>query len=100
MDAEVVALGDLDERVGQVAGPRGAADLVGDDADLVALGAEAQHRVDEVAAAGAEDPGGPHDRVSRRGVGDLLLPAQLGQPVDRLRVDRVALEPRLGPCRR
>ena len=43
-----LALGDLDERGREVAGPRRPAALVGDDGDLVALGAEAQHRRDEV----------------------------------------------------
>ena len=56
------ALGDLDERGREVAGVRRAADLVVDDGDLVALGAEPQHRVDEVAAVRAEQPRGADDR--------------------------------------
>ena len=57
------ALGELDQPLGQVHRPRGAAHLVGHDADLVALLAEREHRVDEVAPAGAEEPGRAHDRV-------------------------------------
>ena len=40
----------------QVAGVGGAAHLVGHHRSLVALAAQPQHRVDEVLAAGAEEP--------------------------------------------
>ena len=76
-------------------GPGRAADLVGDDADLVALVAEREHRVDEVAPAGAEQPGGAHDRVLVGGGGDLLLAGQLRATIGADRVHRVGLQPRL-----
>ena len=72
-----LALGDLDERGGEVARPRRPAALVGDDGDLVALGAEPQHRRDEVRAARAEQPRGADDRVLGVRLGDRALAGEL-----------------------
>ena len=73
-----------DERVREVAGERRAADLVVDDAELVALAREPQHGGDEVAAVGAEQPGGADDRVrAGRGGGDRVLAGELGAAVAR-----------------
>ena len=91
MDAGLLrALGELDERAREVPGPGRAADLVGHDGDLVALRAEREHRVDEVPAAGAEQPRGAHDRVGGVGRGDELLAGELRVAVDaeRRRPDR------------
>src|SRR5579884_2168462 len=48
-------------RLGQVTDVRRAAALVVDDRDLVALGAEPEHRPDEVARGPAEEPRAAHD---------------------------------------
>ena len=66
---------------GQVPGVGRAADLVADDQTSPRLGGQPQHRVDEVRAADAEQPGGADDRVvagwpRRR----ALSPASLVRP--------------------
>ena len=58
-----VAPRQLHQRRRQVAGEGRAADLVGDDPQLVALGGEPQDRLRKAAAAGAEQPRGAHDRM-------------------------------------
>ena len=76
------ALGDRDQRGGEVAGVGRAAELVVDHGHLVALGAEPQHRVDEVLAVRAEHPRGADDRVRRRRRGrHRALARELGAPV-------------------
>ena len=52
---------------------------------------EAQHRLDEVAAADAEQPGGADDEVALVGGGDRLLAGELGAAVGRERRRLVAL---------
>ena len=90
-------LGDLDERVGEVAGERRAAELVVDDAQRVALAGEAEHGRDEVPAVAAEQPGGADDRVLvGRGRRDGVLTGELGAPVRALRRRRGGLQVRLG----
>jgi len=62
--AGCAALGKLDQPRRQVAGVGRAADLVGDDRELLAgAGGEPQHRRHEVVPAGAKQPGGANDRV-------------------------------------
>ena len=95
MPVSLRALGELDQRAGEMAGPRRAADLVGHDGDLVALRAEREHRVDEVAAAGAEQPRRAHDRVRGVGRATRALARELRRAVDAERADGVGLEPRL-----
>ena len=56
---------------------------------------EGEHRVDEVLAAGAEQPGGPDDRVVGPDVLDGALAEHLGAPVGGARVRLVGLD--VGP---
>ena len=78
-DAGEALLGDLDERGREVAGEGGAADLVGDDVDLVAVLGELEHGRDEVLAVRAEQPGGADDRVLA-GAATACSPASLERP--------------------
>src|SRR3954447_23400122 len=94
-DAAQALLGDLDERRGEVAGEGGAADLVGDDVDRVAVLGELEHRGDEVLPVRAEDPGGADDRVLPL-LGDGVLARQLGAAVGAPGTRGVALGVRLG----
>ena len=95
-DAGQAALGDVDQRGREVAGVGRAAGLVVDHGDLVALGADAAHRVDEVLAVRAEDPGGANDRAAGPpAVGHRLLAGELGAPVGALRAGRGGLGVRL-----
>ena len=82
---------------GQVAGVGRAAELVVDHGELVARGGELEHRVDEVLAVRAEDPGGADDRV-RRGRGGLHreLARELRAPVGADRAGGRVLGVRLG----
>ena len=72
--------------------------LVGDDADLVAVRRQAQHGLDEIGAERAVDPGRAQDRdiVMRRQHG--LFAGQLGRAIDAGRAGRVGLDvgPRFG----
>ncbi len=81
VDAVLDPLDQPHEPVGEVPGVGGRADLVADDEDLVLVGREAQHRLDEVAAADAEQPGGADDEVALVGGGGRLLAGQLGAAV-------------------
>ena len=56
VDPVLVGLDQLGERRRQVPRVGGRADLVGDHDDLRLLAGQPQHRLDEVAAAGAEEP--------------------------------------------
>ena len=94
VDAGRAALGDLDERGREVAGPRRAAALVGDDADLVARLREGEHGVDEVRAPGAVQPCRAADRVRGAGLRDGSLAGELGAPVGGPRRPRVGLDVR------
>src|SRR5204863_503476 len=71
-DTARAGLGEPHERAGQVPGERWTADLVDDHRDSVALGAQAEHRLDEVRAAGAEQPRGAGDGVVAAGPHDIL----------------------------
>ena len=97
VDAEVLALDQRGQRLGQVAGEGGAADLVVDHAQL---GTEAQHRVHEVASAGAEEPGGAHDEVARVGRRGRALALELRAPVARQRSARDRIRGRARACAR
>ena len=57
VDAVVLAVEQPHEARGEVPGVRRAADLVAHDHDLLAVLGEAEHRLDEVAAVDAEQPG-------------------------------------------
>ena len=94
VDAERQArVDDLARGGSQVADVGGAAELVGDDAHLVALLGEAQHGAHEVGARPAEEPGGAqHPGVAaHQGCG---LAAELRAAVDALRAGAVALDVR------
>ena len=67
--------------VGEVPGVGRRADLVADDEDLAVVGREAQHRLDEVAAADPEEPGGADDEVALVGGRGRLLAGELGAAV-------------------
>ena len=70
---------------------RRASRLVGDDAEFLALRGEAQHRLHEILAEGAVDPGGAQDRVvlglRRHG----LLAQELGRAIDSREAGRIVL---------
>ncbi len=81
--------GDLLRGRREVAGVGRAAALVVDDGDLVALGAEAQHRPDEVVADRPEEPRGAHDPGPLAG---RRLAVELRAAVGAERMGRVGLE--------
>ena len=56
--------------MGQIAGIGRRTDLVGDDAQLIALGGKAEHGFDEVLAAGAVEPTGAQDEVAGQAARD------------------------------
>ena len=76
----------------------GAADLVGDDEHLGLLAAEPQHRLDEVRAAEAEQPGGADDEVARVGDRDRGLARLLRAAVGRDRRGQVGLDVGRAAC--
>ena len=83
------AVDELARRRGQVPDVGRAAPLVVDDRDLVALGAEPQHRADEVVPGRAEEPRAAHDprRLARRGLAVELRPPVGGQRVRAVGLD-------------
>ena len=85
VDAELDPLDQADDAVSEVPSVGRRADLVADDEDLAMVGGEAEHRLDEVGAAGAEQPGGADDEVALVGGAGRLLPGQLAAPVCRER---------------
>ena len=70
----------VDQRRREMAGVGRAAELVVDDRDLVALGAEPEHRVDEVLAVRAEHPRRADDRVIGAPRPTASSPASLERP--------------------
>ena len=92
VDAVLEPLDQADDAVGEVPGVGRRADLVVDDEDLVLVGGEAQHRLDEVAAADPEEPGGADDEVARVGGRGRLLAGELGAAVGGERRRLVALD--------
>ncbi len=89
------ALRQLDQlpgRLGEMADVGGAASLVVDDRDLVALPAEPEHRAHEVAARPPVQPRAAHDPGVRARGG---LAVELRPPVDRPRARLVRLDVRL-----
>ena len=84
----LAAFGDGNQGGGDVGGGGGRTVLVGNDAEAVALAAEAEHGFDEVAAVRAEHPGGAQDDVARTGCGGLFA-CQLAFAVHALRVDGI-----------
>ncbi len=92
VDPELDALDQADEAVGQVPGVGRRADLIADDEDLAVIGGEAQHRLDEVAAADAEKPRGADDEVALVGGCGRVLPGQLRAAVGRERRRLVGLD--------
>ena len=69
VDAVLLGFDEQGQRLRQMRGVGGARDLVGDDDHLGLLGADPQHRLDEVRPVGPEQPRGTDDEVAR--VGDL-----------------------------
>ena len=67
--------------------------LVLDHAQMPVLRADAQHRLDEIAAVRGDDPGGPHDRMARARGAHRQLAAQFGGTIDAERGDRVVRLP-------
>jgi len=100
VDAGCAPLGDLDQRGGEVAGPRGTADLIGDHAELVGRLGERQHGVDEVLATGAVEPSRARDRPAATDGRDLELAGELRAPVGGARGGLVGLDVRLAPVAR
>ncbi len=92
VDAELDPLDQADDPVGEVPGVGGRADLVAHDQDLVLGRGEAQHRLDEVGAADAEEPGGADDEVALVGRRRRLLAGELGAAVGRERRRLVGLD--------
>ena len=82
----------------QIGRRRWRAELVGDDLDLVAGGGETDHRLDEILAMGAVEPGGAQDQVARRRLPNRRFPGRLALSVDADRRDRIvfAVSTRLG----
>ena len=81
VDAELDPLDQADDAVGEVPGVGRRADLVADDQHLVLGRGEAQHRLDEVGAADAEEPGGADDEVALVGGRGRLLAGELAAAV-------------------
>ena len=75
-----MALRERDERLAEVAGEGGAADLVVHHVQRAALLAQAQHRLHEVVAAGAEQPRGAHDELCGLAVSVARSPASFERP--------------------
>ena len=92
VDAELDPLDQADDAVGEVPGVGRRADLVADDQHLAVVGGEAQHRLDEVGAADAEEPGGADDEVALVGGRGRLLAGQLGAAVGGERRGLVGLD--------
>ena len=89
-DAEgVAAVDELPRRCGEMADVRGAPVLVRDDRYLVAVGAESEHRAQEVVTRRAEQPRCPHDpgALARR-----RLAGELRRAVHRERSRTIRLE--------
>jgi len=61
------AAGDSQQRVGQVRGTGGAAELIVHDAQFVAFGYQAHHGFDEIDTVGAVEPGRPDNEVRSPG---------------------------------
>ena len=89
---------DGEDRVGNVERAGRTARLVGDDADLVARLGETQHRLDEVVAEGAVDPGRAQDGVVVRCRCDSPLAGELARAIGRDRAGRIVLA--IGPVER
>lgn len=71
------------ECLGQAAGAGGGAELVGDDADFLALAHEADHGFDEIVAVGGVDPGGADDEgFFAKDPADGLFAGEFGCAVD------------------
>src|SRR5439155_9802945 len=76
VDAVVVAVEQPHEAGGEMTGVGGAADLVTDHDHLVLGVREPEHRVDEVTAVHAEEPGRANDEVTLVRSRRLLLPGE------------------------
>ena len=92
VDAVVVAVEQPHEAGGEMTGVGGAADLVTDHDHLVLGVREPEHRVDEVTAVHAEEPGRANDEVTLVRSRRLLLAGELRLPVGRQRVGLVGLD--------
>ena len=92
VDAELEALDQAHDPVGEVPGVGRRADLVADDEDLAAAGGQAQHRLHEVVAADPEEAGRADHEVALVGGRGRLLAGQLGAAVGGERRRLVALD--------
>lgn len=84
-----------EDHIGDVERAGRASRLVGDDADLVARFGEAQHRLDEVLAEGAVDPGRAQDGVVVGGGRDRPFAGELARAIGRDRAGRIVFA--IGP---
>lgn len=82
----------MQDRVGDVERGCRIAPLIGDDRDLVAVTGQPQHRLDEVLAEGAVDPGRAQDEVARVGRRHGRFAGELGGAVDAERRGRVGFD--------
>jgi hypothetical protein len=94
--ARVDRRGDADRRAGEIGGGGRGAALIVDDAQLVAFGAEAEHRAHEIIADGTVDPRGAQDHVTVETFGDRRVTLCLARAVDRQGGDRIVLA--VGAC--
>src|SRR5260370_18050499 len=83
------------DRGGDVAGAGRRADLVGDDPQDWALSGEPQHRLDEIAAVRAVDPGGAQDYVVGKSAAHGLIAGLLALTVNPQALHRIILS--IGP---
>src|SRR5260370_596186 len=79
------------DRGGDVAGAGRRADLVGDDPQDWALSGEPQHRLDEIAAVRAVDPGGAQDYVVGKSAAHGLIAGLLALTVNPEGLHRIIL---------
>jgi len=83
--------GDGEDRLGQIAGRGRPPGLVVDDANLVALGPQPEHGLDEIGAERAVDPGRAQDQVLAVAGADGALAGFLAARIGALRIDLVLL---------
>ena len=83
--------GDGEDRLRKIAGRGQPPGLVVDDANLVALGAQPEHGLDEIGAERAVDPGRAQDQVLAVAGADGALAGFLAARIGALRIDLVLL---------
>ena len=90
-----------EDGLGNIGRPGGAAPLVGDYIEPVALAPKAQHRLDEVRPVRAENPGGTQDHMAVEPLADRPLAGCFACPVDAERPDLIGfgVGPGLAPSK-